>query len=90
MVNQVQEKIFKVNVDFVTGEFVKRIDEVAKENCMDIDHFIRYVLRQWLNDNCKRKKIFVDAKTYRLLEANALQEGKTISRFIEHLIAPKK
>ena len=90
MVNQVQEKIFKVNVDFVTEEFVKRIDEVAKENCMDMGHFIRYVLRQWLNDNCKRKKIFVDVKTYRLLEANALQEGKTISRFIESLIAPKK
>lgn len=90
MVNKVQDKIFKVNVDFITEEFVKRIDEVAKENCMDIDHFIRYVLRQWLNDNCKRKKIFVDAKTYRLLEANALQEGKTISRFVENLIATEK
>lgn len=90
MVNKVQEKIFKVNVDFVTEEFVKRIDEVAKENCMDMDHFIRYVLRQWLNDNCKRKKIFVDVKTYRLLEANALQEGKTISRFVESLIATEK
>ena len=90
MANQFQEKVFKVEVNFVTEKFVKRIDEVAKENCMDMDHFIRYVLRQWLNDNCKRKKIFVDAKTYRLLEANALQEGKTISRFIERLIAPKK
>jgi len=90
MVNQVQEKIFKENVNFVTEEFAKRIDEVAKENCMDMDHFIRYVLRQWLNDNCKHKKIFVDAKTYRLLEANALQEGKTISRFVESLIATEK
>lgn len=90
MVKQVQRKTFKVEVDFVTREFVKWVNRVAEENCMDRDHFIRYVLRQWLRDNYKCKKISVDAKTYRLLEAKALQEGKTIPKTIEYLITPEK
>ena len=87
MEKRVPEKTFKVEVDFVTEEFVEWINDVAEENGMDRDHFIRYILRQWLRDNDQNKSLFVDAKVYRLITAKALEKETTISNIIEHLLA---
>lgn len=90
MAEKVQEKTFRVEVDFVTKEFVEWISRVAEDNCMDRDYFIRYVLRQWLLDNYKCRKILVDTKTHLALETKALREGKTIPKIIEYLITLDK